>query len=292
MKKIAALAAGCILLTVAAHLPADTTTLTGFTDTYLVMNRDSTPETQPLLIVEGYHCSACIDQRVLMKFDLAKFTTDALIDKAELKLYSPSQPRPGAAIVRVYRMKKSWNGAEANWSNATKSVKWLAQGGDFEVTPQASLSYGNQVNVWHTYDITRIIQGFVADPASDFGIMLMMEPAMKTVAYVSSDGPKTELRPKLLIDFTPGSAVAGTRQAFKLGPADFRIVNSHIRFSFSDARLHRVQIMMLNGAVFFSGTVIGAQPALPLDGISPGIYFIRAVSQAENMERMFSITRP
>ena len=281
---------GSGILMAAGNLPADTTTLSGFTDTYLVMNRDSTPETQPLLIVEGYDCSACIDQRVLLNFNLGSFASDALIRKAELRLYSPSQPRPGAAYVRVYRMTRAWNGAQANWNNASQSVKWSNAGGDFESSPLASLRYTDQVNVWHTYDITTIIKGFVANPGSNLGIMLMMDPVMKTVAYVSSDASQSELRPKLFIDYTAGSAAVGSRNAVKPVPSDFNVVDSRLEFSFSGDARHSVQIGSLDGSIFFSGTVSGPDPVISLHGISPGTYVLRAAGTGEKLQRVFSIT--
>lgn len=290
MMKVVFLACS-VILTAAMYPLAEVTTLGGFTDTYLVMNKDSTPETQPLLIVEGYDCSACVDQRALFNFDLSGFAGNAAINKAELMLYSPSQPRPGAANVRVYKITKAWDGAEANWEHATRSTKWQNSGCDFEATPLASLRYTDKINVWHTYDITEIIKGFVANPATNFGVMLKMDAVMNTVAYVSSDAPQTELRPKLVVDYVQGSAVTAARHSSRQKSAGFRIVNSHVQLSFTEAGLHLVQIGTLDGAVVFKAMVSGRNPELVLGSINSGTYFIQAAGSGEELRQIFSIVR-
>jgi hypothetical protein len=286
MRIYACIAAALVLQAPGAAI-ADTTTIADLTDTYLVMNRDSTPDTQPLLIVEGYDCSACIDQRVLIKFDTKQFTTDATISKASLLLYSPEQPRPGAANVRVYRLTRSWDVADASWNTARKGIKWSTPGGDFEPTPLASLRYADKVNVWHTYDVTDIVKGFVAKPETNFGIMLMMDPVMKTVAYASAEAVKTEFRPKLAIEFTQGSSVSGLQSAPMHPASAFTIVGQQIRFAFPDVTMRQVWVGTLDGAVVSREIVYGRAPVLKLPGTAPGIYLIRAANGYNTFEGSF-----
>jgi hypothetical protein len=95
----------CLASVAAFIAKADTLTLqqglngfSGFSDTYIVMTTDSTPNLSSELVVEGYHCSACIDERALMRIDLGSFNKNVTISKAELQLYSPPNLDPEAAL--------------------------------------------------------------------------------------------------------------------------------------------------------------------------------------------------
>lgn len=274
MKRILKTAICLCTFVLMRNLFADSITVNNIEDTYIVMNSDSTPDQLSNLIVEGYDCSACIDQRTLLKIDLSAFDKSTTINKAELKLYSPSQPRPGPGIIRVYKMTKSWLPAEANWYYATKSTRWSTPGGDFNLTPRASFQYSSQVNVWHTYDVTSIVRELVAKPDSNFGIMLKMDPIMLTVTYVSSNSSSTDLRPRLIIT-TSTSVITGLQShSIKFAPT-YSISNSQIKLTFSNDMMHSVVLGDLNGRVFLNNSITGNNYTIPLHNINPGFYIIR-----------------
>lgn len=254
---------------------ADSITVNRIEDTYIVMNRDSTPDQMSTLIVEGYDCSACIDQRTILNIDLGAFDRSTTISKAELKLYSPSQPRPGSGIVRVYKMTKSWLPAEANWYNATKSTRWSSPGGDFNSTPRATFKYSSQVNVWHTYDVTSLVQELVAKPDSNFGIMLKMDPMMLTVAYASSNASSDELKPRLVITTAPTSIMTGLHvQNTKLAPI-YSISKSQINLTFGNNQAHSILLGDLNGRMVLNNRIVGTNYVIPLNNLNPGRYIIK-----------------
>jgi hypothetical protein len=229
----------------------------GCMDTYIVMSTDSTPENATALIVEGYHCSACIDQRTLIRYDLTALDKNVTITKAELMVYSPRQPRPGPGTVRAFRITKSWMPAEANWFNATQSIRWSKAGADFDTAAQATLTYTTQVNVWHTLDVTNLVKEFVANPETNFGMLLKLDPAMYTVAYVSSEGATTSQRPKLVITYSNAAIKNNLRPLNAHNAVEIRPIGTGLLMRLPDNGLYQVRMESLDGSTVFHQSIHG-----------------------------------
>jgi hypothetical protein len=288
----------CLASIAAFIAKADTLTLqqglndfSGFSDTYIVMTTDSTPNLSSELIVEGYHCSACIDERALMRIDLGSLDKNVTISKAELQLFSPSQPRPGSGIVQVYKISIPWADSEANWFNSEKSTKWSNAGGDFIATSVTKLQYGTQTNVWHKFDITSAVRDFAANPASNFGVMLKLDPSMLTVTYVSSQGSQ-EKRPKLVITYstTAGVAFSSLKQRSS-APLKVEQIGSGINFAFSDNGSHRIRLDRLNGEVVFDKWINGNSFVLGISGLAKGPYLAQAFGNQEELNKEIILTK-
>lgn len=247
---------------------------TGCSDTYVVMSSDSTPDNASTLIVEGYHCSACIDQRTLIRFDLGSIDKNATITSAKLMLYSPRQPRPGEGTIRAFKIGKSWVPGEANWFNASQSVRWTKQGADFDTVTQATLTYSITVNTWHTLDVAKAIKDFIANPESNFGLLLKLDPAMYTVAYNSSENTKSDQRPKLIVVYTGASVRQSTDTA--RNSASFSILRSgnNLTLTVSDHDQNRVLLTRLNGESVFDERFTGPTFTIYTGSITPGMYGI------------------
>lgn len=170
----------------------------GSTDSYLVMNTDKAQGQKELLVLEGYHCSACIDQRVLIKFDLTTIDTTSIIDDAYLSLYCYDQPRPGAGKVNVYTTSRPWDEVTATWYKATSNDSWLNSGGDYSNTAQV-YNYGTATKSWHVVNVTNFVRSFIKNPSTNNGFYLYMQPLMLTVRYVSADYPDASLHPALTV---------------------------------------------------------------------------------------------
>jgi hypothetical protein len=247
----------------------------GFEDTYIVMSTDSTPDRSPLLIVEGYHCSLCIDERALLRFDLTSFDTSNKVVKAELQLYSPAQPRPGAGTIRAYKLSRPWTPDEATWFNASSGAKWSAVGGDFSATPAASLDYGTQLNVWHTLDVTQAVRDFIADPASNFGLLLMLDPSMLTVAYVSSEGTRADQRPKLTITFSNAGVESRGLSGNRSRATVITRKTGGLEFPFPSEGYRQLLVSRLDGRAIFNGRISGPPFFLNTGSWANGSYAIR-----------------
>jgi hypothetical protein len=261
----------------------------GFTDTYIVMSTDSTPDASTQLVVEGYHCSACIDERALIKIDLSGVSPKAAIGKAELQLFSPSQPRAGAGTVRAVKIAKPWIAAEADWWNASKSLKWTNSGGDYVSKPVSTLNYGTQVNVWHKLDVTQAVRDFIADPASNNGLILMLDPAMLTVTYVSSEGVQ-ERRPKLVIAYSD-AGVLTSKRLNRTGGFSVESAASGIRFGFPQRGLYHVALERLDGSNVMNDWVYGAAYGFAARGLPGGLYLATITGQQGSLGKEIVLMR-
>jgi hypothetical protein len=281
---------------VVSFLYADTLTLqqglngfSGFSDTYIVMTTDSTPSLSPELVVEGYHCSACIDERALIRIDLSSLAKNMTIDKAELLVFSPSQPRPGSGVVEVYKVSRSWVDSEANWFNATENAKWSKAGGDVLSGSVAKLEYGTQVNVWHKLDVTKAVKDFIADPASNFGLMLRLSPAMLTVTYVSSQGPQ-EKRPKLVLTY-PSAGVSAMPARDPLPIINIGQTKSGISFIFPKTGSRQISLTQMNGASIFNEWIKGDTYLLGIGNFANGPYVVKISGNNERFQKRIFIER-
>jgi hypothetical protein len=285
------IAAGTVFLT---H--ADTLTLqqglngfSGFSNTYIVMSTDSTPNLSGELVVEGYHCSSCIDERALLRVELGSLDKNMTISSAELQLFSPSQPRPGSGVVEVYKMTKPWADSEATWFNAEKNTKWSKAGGDFLSASVTTVPYGTQTNVWHKFDITKAVRDFAANPATNYGVMLKLDPAMLTVTYVSSQGSQDK-RPKLVIAYSTAGVVFSHFNAGSTSRVNVEQVGSGINFAFSDNGSHRIKLARLNGAEVLDKRINGSSFILGISGLAEGPYVAQAFGNREELSKEIIIS--
>jgi hypothetical protein len=263
----------------------------GCIDTYVVMSTDSTPADATTLIVEGYHCSACIDQRTLIRYDLTAFDKNFTITKAELMVYSPRQPRPGPGTIRAYKISKAWTPAEANWFNATQSVRWSKAGADFDTAAQATLTYTTQVNVWHTLDVTGAVKGFVSNPETNFGLLLKLDPAMYTVAYVSSEGATTSQRPKLVITYSNAAIKNTLRPVNSLNPVIIHPMETGLHLILPDDRMFRVRMESLDGSTVFNQIISGPEFFLDTRNIPAGSYGIITQGYLSTLKNFVVLSR-
>jgi hypothetical protein len=263
----------------------------GCMDTYVVMSTDSTPADATTLIVEGYHCSACIDQRTLIRYDMASIDKNATIIKAELMVYSPRQPRPGAGTVRAYKISRAWTPADANWFNATQSVRWTKAGADFDTVPQATLTYTTQVNVWHTLDVTAAIKGFVSNPETNYGLLLKLDPAMYTVAYVSSEGATTSQRPKLVVTYSTAAVKNSLRPVNALNAVEIRPIGIGLLMRLPDNGPYQVRMERLNGSMVFNRTLSGPEFFVDTRNLSAGSYGIISQGQRSTLRNFVVLSR-
>jgi hypothetical protein len=263
----------------------------GCMDTYIVMSTDSTPSDATTLIVEGYHCTACIDQRTLISYDLASLDKNITVTKAELMVYSPRQPRPGPGTIRAYKISKAWTPAEANWFNATQSVRWAKAGADFDTAAQATLTYTTQVNVWHTLDVTAAIKGFVSNSETNFGLLLKLDPAMYTVAYVSSEGTTASQRPKLVITYSNAAVKNNLKSMIALNAVAIRPIGTGLLMILPDNGTYQVRLESLDGSTVFNRTLSGPEFFLDTRNIPAGSYGIISQGQWSTLRNFVVLNR-
>jgi len=111
----------------------------------------------------------------LVRFDLSGLPPGVTINQAVLHFYCLGQSNAGTLTTDIHPVLRPWAERQATWPLATTGTSWSAPG-----CSDPSTDYGASVatqdiytiNEWHEWDITPLVQGWVAVPASNYGLVL------------------------------------------------------------------------------------------------------------------------
>jgi hypothetical protein len=163
-------------------------------------------------------------RRGLIAFDLSVIPADAEITDASLSLHlSKSGPAPGPIGITLSPVVLDWgegasnagtpggNGAAAQTGDATwvfnffNTSSWTAPGGDFSPAISATTVLGaiDQTYTWSGVGMISDVQGWVANPASNFGWVIRGDEAASASAQRFHSRENTENAPQLSITYTP-----------------------------------------------------------------------------------------
>lgn len=103
--------------------------------------------------------------RALMRFDLSRVSllTGMKVKKATLRVFAGkpvSMPTPGMRPLALHLVTSPW-GATASWTTAP----------EFDSTPTAPVLF-EKAEKWLEFDVTPLVQGWLTDPARNYGVML------------------------------------------------------------------------------------------------------------------------
>lgn len=145
--------------------------------------------------------------RSLLQFDLSALSTKAAIKTATLELYQNTSSATGGEVT-VHGVSRSWtegtnsNGVGAsNWAQSDAAFSWTTAGGDYIPTAVAKTTIVPGVQRWYQWDISALVQNWVAGTLPNYGLILTAAPNVSSF-YYSSDYTSPELRPKLTISYT------------------------------------------------------------------------------------------
>jgi hypothetical protein len=186
-------------------------------------------------------------RRALLRFAAGdSLPAKCRVDSVVLRLYLD---RSGGGLVslRLHRLTRAWGegtsvsagggGApaepgDATWSHAFfETVAWDVSGGDFVAAPSAATIVGSTSDyVWGTTpELVSDVQSWVDQPGTDFGwILIGDEGATRTAKrFASRENEAVELRPLLVVHYTPPTAVArdtwtGIKLLFTRPPPEVR----------------------------------------------------------------------
>ena len=165
-------------------------------------------------------------KKILLKSDLSQIPADAVIEKAELKLYCYSLSWPSYdPILEAYRVTRDWEEGEGKWGEAnngatwheydyydhelTETNNWDIPGGDFDTV--TDFGYGTnglvaeavmQENAWITFDISSIVQKWISGKMENYGVLIQSINRGNDARFYSSEYPDESLRPKLVVSYT------------------------------------------------------------------------------------------
>lgn len=162
-------------------------------------------------------------RRSVIRFDVAStLPSDAMVLSATLELVPDETLLPH--VISAHRLEGDWGegdelgaavGSPADSGSATWHHRflggdlWTTPGGDFAVafSAQAFVDRGDaDSGSWSTDATAGDVQAWVADPATDFGWLLIGNeaPALSTTArFPSRESGAVELRPRLVVQYIP-----------------------------------------------------------------------------------------
>lgn len=222
----------------------------GTSDAYIIMKKDVKTGAASKLQVQGYHCSACIDERTLIKFDLSSIPKETKIISATMKLFCTAQPRPGAATINMFQIKTTWEESSVNWNG------WVVPNHNTDKDGfVGSYEYYEDLNTWHSADVLTAVQSWVANPSTNLGLELWMEPTMLTVSYASSEHATVENRPTLVIETAPTSIKSLTNNSIQR-PISIVTKGKLVSLSATYAGSYQVELFSLSGKKLFDQSVV------------------------------------
>jgi len=112
----------------------------------------------------------------LLRFDLSDIPPNAIVQKATLLLYQTARTNSNPLQLEVYALHREWHEREANWHQAGAGQPWMQPGAnglgtDRDRLPVAIVNLDQDqgpVNI----DLSTLVQMWVQDPASNYGILL------------------------------------------------------------------------------------------------------------------------
>ena len=192
---------------------------TGVVDTYL----DQWKWDANYARVTDMRCRSDDARTALLRFDLAQLPSNARITRAVLNLYA-SAANNNPITLQVYQLLRPWNVAEATWYKASSSGNWASAGAndlaDRALVPEGSFSM-TRGQSWSEFDITALVQTWVNQPASNWGVIVKGSgPTSTEYNFASSDHWSLSWRPKLTLEYSLGSAAGSAVPAISENAAD------------------------------------------------------------------------
>ena len=112
----------------------------------------------------------------LARFDVGSIPANARVVMAKLGLYSLDAEPCTNMVASSYQLLRSWDPASTTWISATQGVMWTAPGAnELRIDRLALPTYTETVKApftWYTWDVTQMAQRWVADPATNDGVIV------------------------------------------------------------------------------------------------------------------------
>jgi hypothetical protein len=142
----------------------------------------------------------------LVRFDVSFLPPGVEIISATLKLYTVSGG--GSPITAtLYQVLRPWGVSSVTWNMAGAGAPWAAPGCnglgvDRSASPAAELALG-QMDTWYHFAIADLVQAWVDDPESNYGVIIKgASAAPKTYRFASSEHWSLPWRPALAIHYS------------------------------------------------------------------------------------------
>ena len=180
-------------------------TYTGVSDTFLSFYRPSTPWGND----DGLRISGRADgsERALIRFDLqGHIPANAQVFSAKLSVFAWSRRTLYGMRISAFDVMRPWDVTVATWNQASPSEIWGIPGCD-EVSSDrqgdpVTSRFVYFINQFYEWDVTSLVQRWVADPATNNGLLLIGHDVNQDVRFRSSEWRVPSQRPKLSVIYT------------------------------------------------------------------------------------------
>jgi hypothetical protein len=138
----------------------------------------------------------------LVRFDVSEVPSDATIASATLRLYQFAHNGTGTMTVNVRRVTQEWDEATADWFNADSTTPWTSGGGgSYDSAIEASASVPNGAYGTYDWDVTSLVQRWVAGTAPNHGVQLTFATVSPGtwVTFATRENTAESQRPALII---------------------------------------------------------------------------------------------
>jgi RHS repeat-associated protein len=145
---------------------------------------------------------------------------------AQLRMWTTYDYGGTDGLVDVHALTRAFDQTTATWNKAGPTTAWTRPGGDYN--PTAAGSAGGITNdpEWQSWAVTGVTAGWLANPASNFGLLLKMHDesvASQRVMLLSQEGAEPLLRPKLVVTYlekTPANTYYAPYTPSRMIPGD------------------------------------------------------------------------
>ncbi|HEX6498205.1 MAG TPA: DNRLRE domain-containing protein, partial [Micromonosporaceae bacterium] len=168
--------------------------------------------------------------RGIVKFPaLSDIPSTAQIASAKLRMWTTYDYGAFDGYVDVHKLTRGFSETTATWNNASSTTAWTTPGGDYDPTVLDTVggNYGiTNDPEWEVWDVTSAAQSWLANPSSDYGLLLKMHDesvATQRVMLLSSEGAEPMLRPTLEVTYlekTPQSTYYAPDTPARMIPGD------------------------------------------------------------------------
>jgi len=130
--------------------------------------------------------------------------TGSTVVDAQLRMWTTYDYGATTGLVDVHALTRAFDETTTTWKHANATTLWGTPGGDYN--PTAADSVGGITNdpEWETWTTTGIVAGWLANSATNYGLLLKMHDesvASQRVMFLSKEGAEPQLRPKLVVTY-------------------------------------------------------------------------------------------
>lgn len=152
----------------------------------------------------------------LLRFNLQSIPSSAVVNQSTLRLYTYNRDYGLPTEIQIYGLLRPWVDTQASWQSASGDSVWGQPGASNPGLDRSEAMYAartvSTLSTWYSFDITALVAQWVANPGSNYGLLLRGSGSDSvSYSFASANYPSLSVRPQLQIEYmvpTPGPTSA------------------------------------------------------------------------------------